>query len=209
MSVDRREFTPESFTVHTLRNVASYEVLDRSLVDGIVECVIASGMDTTPEDTLGHIGGDLVLAYQDNKTGKIAAFSSTKLLSPNQQFNTDTISDEVACYFAGATVAQDWQKSDVYKLMSRQRLAFGLENGMDTVFTQTQNKKILLGIQSILRDAVLRGVIGGFDTRRLLRPGAYGIDKPLASTTLPFEELDYTKGDAFMFTFPLQVGNPK
>jgi hypothetical protein len=209
MGIDIKE--PPSahpYTEFFFENVTSHQQIDPGLVQGIIKCVHESGMRTTDEDVLNHISGDAVIVYRDDQTGDVFAFSSTSFTSPNEHMGTTEISDEQGCYLVGATVAKSRQSEGVYKRMNERRIGLGLERGLSLVFTQTQNLRVLNGVQSVLDMYVEQGLITGYEFERVLNPGCYGRmlteDMPL-----PFPELDYSKGDAYLLLFHLQGVKPK
>lgn len=203
MSVENQELPQPNFVEHRYENITNHDQLDPEIVRGVIQCVTASGMRTSEEDIMEHITGDLVLVLADDKTGEVAAFSSTMIMSPNQYFNVADISDEKACYLQGATVSENRKKLGLYKRMNDRRIDFGLERGVNLVFTQTQNKSVLRGVKSTLDSKKEQGLIGGYEVSSILREGYYGRQ---LTEDLPdnFEELDSKRGDAYTFLFHLQ-----
>ena len=204
MSRDREILLGKDYTKREIPDVTSYEQLDPQIVQGIIKCVHASGMRTSDQDVLDHINGDIVIVYQDVKTQDVIAFSSTSFISPNEHLKTDDISDEVGCYLVGATIAREWQGNSLYTRMNESRIGFGLERGLNLVFTQTQNRRVMHGIESVLKTNVEKGLIAGYQMAEpILRLGHYG---RMLTEEMPlrFDGLDYGKGDCYMLLFNLQ-----
>lgn len=201
--IDQREPKSGSYTELFFENIAGFQQIDPSIVQGIIRCVSASGMKTSDQDVLDHIKGDAVIVYVDDKTKDVIAFSSTSFVSPREHFDSPETPSEVGCYFVGATVAKDRQSDGLYTKMSERRIGLALDRGLSLVFTQTQNRSVLNGIQSALESIKEKGLITGYETQRVLRPGLYG-RMLTAEMPLAFPDLDYSKGDAYSFFFHLQ-----
>lgn len=192
---------------HVFTQVSSHEQLDPRIVKGILACVPGSGMNTTDDDTLHHIQGDIVTVYTtQGNLEHVIGFSSTVFGSPNEIFGTKEYSDTTGCYFAGATVLKEHQGTGFYKQMNERRLQFALERGVDLVYTRTQNPRVQAGIQFALDSAIASGEIESYDTDRILVPGCYGhmltVEKPVGAS-IEFPDLDYEAGDAYVILFSI------
>lgn len=207
MANEIKEPTGGTYSELFFENVKSYQQIDPDLVQGIIKCVHESGMRTTDEDVLNHINGDAVIVYRDDQTGEVFAFSSTAFTSPDEHTGASGISTEEGCYLVGATVAKSRQSEGVYKKMNERRIGLGLDRGLNLVFTQTQNRRVLNGVQSVLEGYVENGRITGYQLEQILVPGCYG-RMLTEEVPLQFPELDYSKGDAYLLLFHLQGATP-
>ena len=196
----------ESLEALTFWDINSFTQLDTEIVEGIVECVAASGLTTTDEDTLNHIQGDLISVHKDKLTNRVVAFSSTLFGSPNDIFQSQDLSDTSGCYLAGATVAADQQGKGIYKYMNEQRVGVAIDQQLPMIYTRTQNPRVQAGIQSVLNGLTESGSIQGYTVERVLMKGCYGhqltATKPF-DDEISFEELDYDNGDAYVLMFNL------
>lgn len=203
MRSEKKEPVGQNYTEHFFENVTSYQQLDPAIVQGIIRCVQESGMRTTEKDILNHIQGDAVIVYQDDQTKEVFAFSSTSFISPNEHLGSTEISDEIGCCLVGATVSKDRQGEGVYKKMNERRIGMGIKRGLSLVFTRTQNRRVMNGIQAVLDMNKSKGLITGYEIKMVLRPGHYG-RMLTEEVPLQFPELDYEKGDAYTLLFHLQ-----
>lgn len=168
---------PESsfdYSEHVFENVTNSSQIDPSLVLGILRCVPGSGMNTTDEDTLNHIRGDIVVVDVDNQTNEVFAFSSTAFGSPNEIFKTSDLSDLPGCYLAGATVLKEWQGRGFYKTMNAGRIQHALDRHLPLIYSRTQNPRVQAGIQAALEEYQRQGVISSFSLQRVLVSDCYG-----------------------------------
>ncbi|MGD9129320.1 MAG: hypothetical protein PVJ09_02440 [Candidatus Woesebacteria bacterium] len=200
------EATPD-YIEHIFENVTDYSQLDPMIVQGILRCVSGSGMDTTAEDTLHHIQGDVVTVNIDRESGEVFAFSSTVFGSPNEIFQSSEFSDVQGCYLAGATIDKERQGTGFYKKMNEGRVGIALDRKLPLIFTRTQNPRVQAGIQAVLESYKERGLIADYKLDRILIPGCYGHmltkERPFCDG-VSFDELDYDKGDAYVLLFSLQ-----
>lgn len=194
-----------SYNEEIFKNITHYDQLDQDIVRGIIQCVKGSGMDTSEEDIFNHIKGDRIVVLSDQSG--IFAFSSTNFISPNSYFQKSGFSEVEGCYLAGATVLAERATEGYYKLMNRRRIGFGLEKGLDLVFTNTQNPRVYAGCLNVLDEMKATGTIGDYREERILLPGHYGKmltrEKP-THHTIEFSDLDYSKGDAYAMLFHIQ-----
>ena len=92
----------------------------------------------------------------------------------------------------------------LYSKMNETRIGFGLDRGLNLVFTQTQNRRVVHGIESVLNEFIKKGFIIGYEMEDpILRPGHYG-RMLTEEMPLKFEGLDYEKGDCYTLLFHLQ-----
>ena len=204
MSRDKEILSDRDYAELKFKDIHNHKQLDPQLVQGIIKCVHASGMRTTDEDVLNHIEGDLVIVYKDLKTQDVIAFSSTSFISPNEHLKTNDVSDDVGCFLVGATIVKDWQGHSLYSKMNETRIGFGLDRGLNLVFTQTQNRRVVHGIESVLNEFIKKGFIIGYEMEDpILRPGHYG-RMLTEEMPLKFEGLDYENGDCYTLLFHLQ-----
>lgn len=190
------------------KDIKSHTQLEDIVVRGITSCVqSAFEGGVTQEDTLHHMQGDIVTVDIERRSQDILAFSSTSFCTPNQEFKTDNISDELGCYLAGSTVRKEVQGSGLYKKMNETRIGFALERKLKLVFTRTQNPRVQSGIEAVLTNMIDQGKILDYELKRIHIPGCYGQmltkTKPI-DAKVSFDELDYEKGDAYVLLFNIK-----
>lgn len=192
-----------------LKNVQSCDDLPKGLDEGIVACVdSAFGGGVTKEDTLGHIPGDQVLVSlrggaNSSAEETVTGFSSASIVSPGE-YTKGIIPGDRALYFAATAIAQPFQGSGLYDVINKRRLEFALEQGIDTLFTRTQNPRVQEGITRAIETLMRQQRVGTFEISRTLLRGVYGKQlttiKP-TSHTLNYDELNTKQGDAYFITW--------
>lgn len=191
----------------SFEGITHHSQLAPRIVQGILDCVNASGLDTTQEDILNHMAGDIVAVFEDPQTQRILGFSSTRFGSPREILESAEFPAVPGCYFSGATVVKEKQSNGLYRQMNARRIEHALRRGSEIVFTVTQNPRVESTIRSVLTELTQNGIIAGYAVDRTLIPGCYGKmltrEKPV-DDQISYDELDYPKGDAYALFFSLQ-----
>lgn len=176
------------------------------LAQAIAECVSSAFQGgVTEEDTIQHMSGDIIMVQRNSE--RVNAFSATVFGSPNEIFNSDSISDQRGAYFAAATVRKEAQGKGLYKAMNNERVMEAVDSGVPLIFTRTQNPRVQAGIEAVLGRFKDSGQITSFYTERIKVPGAYGrmlTKETPYSDSVNFDELDLEAGDAYILLFHIE-----
>ncbi|PWU23017.1 hypothetical protein C5B42_04390 [Candidatus Cerribacteria bacterium 'Amazon FNV 2010 28 9'] len=183
------------------------------LAQAIAECVSSAFQGgVTEEDTIRHMSGDIIMVNREHNSDRVNAFSATVFASPNEIFNSETISDQKGAYFAAATVRKEAQGRGLYKAMNVERVLEALDTVVPLIFTRTQNPRVQAGIEAVLEQLVESNKIGSYRTERIKVPGAYGQmltkEKPY-SDSISFDELNLEAGDAYIILFHIDYGTAR
>lgn len=196
----------ESYYIKEHRNITDAAQLPPDERDGIERCVTTGfGGGVTAADALRHSLGDQVLVAHAAKTGEVAGFSSTSIISPRRQFPDSDLVDIQAGYLAGAAVGADHQANGLYGELFGHRFDYIIKHqGVDMVYTRTQNPLVLRGItkglERMVRQRRARRVVLA---RVVLMPSAYS-GQLMPNMPEVFDDIDTRAGDAKVFMWEIE-----
>lgn len=198
-----------NFEVIEFQNIESGLELPSEYVSGLGACIeSAFGGGVTDEDALGHMWGDQILIGVSKDTqSQIAGFSATTIETVENKGEIEHPSLIYPCaYFAAAAIAKVYQGRGLYSLLNDKRLEFVEGEGVDRLYTRTQNPRVEQGISRALDRMVDERRIKSFAVARYALIGVYGCmltdTKPLART-VSYDNLDYERGDANIVSWQL------
>lgn len=201
---------PTNFGIIELRNVEASSDLPSEYVSGLSACIeSAFGGGITDEDALDHMRGDQVLiGISNNSTqSQVAGFSATTIETVENKGEVEHPSLVYPCaYFAAAAITKVHQGRGLYSLLNDKRLEFVENEGVDRLYTRTQNPRVEQGISRALDRMVEARRIKSFTIARYALIGVYGgmltDAKPLART-VSYDNLDYERGDENIVSWQL------
>lgn len=201
--------------------VPGAHVLPNPMVEGLVRAT-TRGFGRVIGDTKEHLHADALFVVEDkslhpDNENRYQGFGGIQFGSLKDMLGKG-FPDEEACYFSGAVLDDDVQRRGLYAQMNDQRLKFGLERGMVTFATRTQNGKVADGTLHAFDRAVERGDIVGFTIEAVSIPEAYKAIGGMLTETIPpraedprmrdiFGSLNVKAGDAMAFIYRVAQKN--
>jgi hypothetical protein len=197
------------YLFHEFRDLQGDDQLPSELIEGAKFCADSAFGRIVGTDALSRsITGDQVIIAEDVllRRGQVTGFSNARIISPREQFEDDSFSDEPGLYLAGSAIRAEAQSSGLYRLLLQRRLKLAQELNLNTIFTTSQNPRVQEAVTKSLEELVIQEELRGFKLGSVMVKGFYGrmitAREPKARETT-FSELDYAAGDAFRLIWDL------
>ena len=207
-----------SIEITNMGKVAGAHVLSTSMVEGLINAT-TRGFGRPIGDTREHLQADAFFVVEDvsmhpDRQERYKGFGGVQLGSLRDMLG-ERFPDEEACYFSGAVLDPDVRRRGLYGRLNDGRIQVGLEHGMKTFATRTQNGRVADETLRSFDRAVMRGAIAGYTVETVSLPEEYKAIGGMLTSSIPpkaehpqireaFNAMDVQAGDAMVFIYRVQ-----